>query len=39
MQPAAVCNGNTLSRIKDDPDIYYIMELQIERLDEIKIYL
>ncbi|KAH6725059.1 hypothetical protein BKA61DRAFT_639272 [Leptodontidium sp. MPI-SDFR-AT-0119] len=39
MQPAAVRNGNTLARIKDDPDLYYTRELRTERLDEIKTYL
>ncbi|KAG4435123.1 hypothetical protein IFR05_009388 [Cadophora sp. M221] len=39
MHPAAVRNGNTLARIKDDPDAYYTRELRTERLDEIKTYL
>jgi len=39
ISPAAVRNGNTLARIKDDPDLYYTTELRTERLDEIKPYL
>ena len=39
MQPAAVRNGNTPARVKDNPDAYYTTELRTERLDEIETYL
>ncbi|KAH8765274.1 hypothetical protein F5882DRAFT_453139 [Hyaloscypha sp. PMI_1271] len=37
--PAAIRRGNTLTRIKDDPDAYYTAELRTVRLDEIKSHL
>ncbi|PMD61108.1 uncharacterized protein K444DRAFT_642316 [Hyaloscypha bicolor E] len=37
--PATIRHRNTLARIKDDPDKYYITELRTSRLDEIRSYL
>ncbi|KAE8446801.1 hypothetical protein EG329_011578 [Mollisiaceae sp. DMI_Dod_QoI] len=37
--PAAIRHRNTLTRVRDDPDLYYTIELRTERLDEIKAYL
>jgi hypothetical protein len=37
--PAAIRHGNTIARMKDDPDIYYMKELRTDRLDEIGTYL
>ncbi|TAQ84457.1 hypothetical protein B7494_g7204, partial [Chlorociboria aeruginascens] len=39
IQPAAVRRGNTLARVRDDPETYYAAELRTERLDEIQAYL